>query len=77
MNSERLLEAFSKIGDDPDRIQQLRKIAIALAVSGKLDKGAATLSPRQVLDAVDRVKADLAKRGIISKSKKVILKIIY
>jgi type I restriction enzyme, S subunit len=70
MNSERLLEAFSKIGDDPDRIQQLRKIAIALAVSGKLDKGAATLSPRQVLDAVDRVKADLVKRGVIPKPKK-------
>ncbi len=69
MNSERLLEAFSKIGDDPYRIQQLRKIAIALAVSGKLDKGAATLSPRQVLDAVGRVKADLAKRGIIPKPK--------
>ena len=70
MNSELLLEAFSKIGDDPDCIQQLRKIAIALAVSGKLDKGAATLNPRQVLDAVDRVKADLAKRGIIPKAKK-------
>lgn len=70
MNTERLLEAFSKIGDDSDHIQQLRKIAIALAVAGKLDKGAATLSPRQVLDAVDRVKADLAKRGIIPKPKK-------
>jgi type I restriction enzyme S subunit len=70
MNSERILEAFSKIGDDHDSIQQLRKIAIALAVSGKLDRGAATLSPRQVLGAVDRVKADLVKQGIIPKPKK-------
>ena len=70
MSADRLLEAISKIGDDPDRIQQLRKIAVALAVSGKLDKGAATLSPSQMLEALDRVKAALAKRGAIAKPKR-------
>ncbi|THD81075.1 hypothetical protein E7811_17510 [Aliigemmobacter aestuarii] len=71
MNAQRLLAAFSKIGDDPDRIQQLRKIAVALAISGKLDNGAASMTPSEVLNAVNRVKAALAKRGAIPKPKRM------
>lgn len=71
MNAQRLLAAFSKIGDDPDRIQQLRKIAVALAISGKLDNGATSMTPSEVLHAVNRVKAALAKRGAIPKPKRM------
>lgn len=70
MNAQRLLAAFSRIGDDPDRIQQLRKIAVALAISGKLDNGATSMPPSEVLEAVNRVKAALAKRGEIPKPKR-------
>jgi type I restriction enzyme S subunit len=45
MNAERLLTTISKIGDDPDRIQQLRKVAVALATSGKLNGVATSLRP--------------------------------
>ena len=71
MNAQRLLAAFSKIGDDPDRIQQLRKIAVALAISGKLENGATSMTPSEVLQAVNRVKAALAKRGEIPKPKRM------
>lgn len=71
MNAQRLLAAFSKIGDDPDRVQQLRKIAVALAISGKLDNGATSMTPSEVLHAVNRVKAALAKRGAIPKPKRM------
>ncbi len=36
MNAEQFLDALSQAGDDPERIRQLRKIAVALAVTGKL-----------------------------------------
>ena len=71
MNAQRLLTAFAKIGDHPDRIDQLRKIAVALAISGKLDNGAASMTPSQILDAVNRVKAGLEKRGAIPKPKRM------
>ena len=63
MSFDRLLASFEKIGDDPDRIQQFRKIAIALAISGKLDDPATTMSPEEILAAVELVKAALIKRG--------------
>lgn len=71
MNAQRLLAAFYKIGDDPDRIQQLRKIAVALAISGKLDNGATSMTPSEVLQAVNRVKAALVKRGEVPKPKRM------
>jgi hypothetical protein len=44
MKVERLLHAFSMIGEDPARIQQLRQVAVALAVAGELGSGNATLT---------------------------------
>jgi type I restriction enzyme S subunit len=70
MNAERLLAAFSKIGDDPDRVQQLRKITVALAMSGRLDNGAATMSPSQLMRAVDLMRANLIQRGASPKATK-------
>lgn len=70
MSFDRLLASFDKIGDDPDRIQQFRKIAIALAISGRLDDSSATMSPEEILGAVERVKATLIKNGKLPKQKK-------
>jgi len=71
MKVERLLHAFSMIGEDPARIQQLRQVAVALAVAGKLDSSNATLSPRDMMQAVEEVKADLVRRRAIPKPKKL------
>lgn len=71
MKVERLLHAFSLIGEDPARIQQLRQVAVALAVAGKLDTGNATLSPRDMMHAVEEVKADLVRRRVIPKPNKL------
>lgn len=57
MKVERLLHAFSMIGEDPARIQQLRQVAVALAVAGRLDTGNATLSPRDMMHAVEERQA--------------------
>lgn len=70
MKAERLIEALSMVGDDPARIQQLRQIVVALAISGKLDNDEATLSPSQVLEAINSVKAELVRQKSIPKPKK-------
>jgi type I restriction enzyme S subunit len=71
MNTDRLLHAFSMIGEDPARIQQLRQVAVALAVAGKLGSERADLSPREMMRAVEQVKVDLFKRGAITKPKQL------
>lgn len=71
MKVEQLLHAFSMIGEDPARIQQLRQVAVALAVAGKFDSGNANLSPRDMMHAVEEVKADLVRRRAIPKPKKL------
>lgn len=71
MKAEKLLQTFSMIGEDPARIQQLRQIAIALAIVGKLGSDDATLSPREIMLAVEKVKADLFKRRVIPKPKEL------
>lgn len=69
MNADRLLHAFSMIGEDPARIQQLRQVAVALAIAGKLCADPSALSPRNTLRAVEQVKADLYKQRAIPKPK--------
>jgi type I restriction enzyme S subunit len=69
MNADRLLHAFSMIGENPARIQQMRQVAVALAIGGKLSADAAALSPREMLRAVEQVKADLYKQRAIPKPK--------
>lgn len=69
MNADRLLHAFSMIGEDPARIQQLRQVAVALAIAGKLSADPAALSPQEMLRAVEQVKAELYKQRAIPKPK--------
>ena len=69
MNADRLLHAFSMIGEDPARIQQLRQVAVALAIAGKLSADPVALSPQEMLRAVEQVKAELYKHRAIPKPK--------
>jgi type I restriction enzyme S subunit len=69
MNADSLIHAFSMIGEDPARIRQLRQVAVALAIAGKLNAGRAALSPREMLRAVEQVKTDLYKQRAIPKPK--------
>lgn len=71
MNAEHLLSALPKLGEDPDQIQRLRKIAVALAVSGKLDDRDTSLSSAQLLEAVELTKTALVEQGVLSKQRKV------
>jgi len=69
MNTGLLLAALPLIGDDPDRVNQIRKIVVALAITGKLDSRAVSLRPAQIIESVVRVKTELAKQGAIPKQK--------
>ena len=69
MNAGLLLTTLPLIGDDPERVNQIRKIVVALAITGKLDSRAVSLPPAQILESVDRVKAALAKQGSLRKKK--------
>ena len=70
MNLPLLLKALSSVGDDPDRVNQIRKIVVALAITGKLDAHTISLRPAQIAESIDRVKAALVKRGSLQKQKK-------
>jgi type I restriction enzyme S subunit len=70
MNLLLLLKALSSVGDDPDRVNQIRKIVVALAITGKLDAHTISLRPAQIAESIDRVKAALVKRGSLQKQKK-------
>lgn len=48
MNADQLLKLFNLLGDAPETIQQLRKLVIALAISGKLS------TQGEIKDVVDR-----------------------
>ncbi len=70
MNADRLLAVVSKIGNNPNHIQQLRKIIVTLAVSGKLNSGGTTFEPSEILDAVENQRHDLVKQGTLRKQKR-------
>ena len=70
MNLPLLLKALSSVGDDPDRVNQIRKVVVALAITGKLDAHTISLRPAQIAESIDRVKAALVKRGSLQKQKK-------
>ena len=71
MNADGLLGAFSMIGENPAHIQQMRQVAVALAIAGKLSSGNSTLKPAEMLRAVDEVEAEISKRRAVPKPKKL------
>ena len=68
MNADRLLEAFNRLGDEPDTVQQFRKLVVGLAMSGKLvapDKAA--LAPSNLLKQIEAKKRALVQQGVLRK----------
>ncbi len=68
MNADRLLDAFHLLGDDPETVQQLRKLAVGLALSGKLLASTqATLTPSDLREEIRARKQALIKQGSLRK----------
>jgi type I restriction enzyme S subunit len=64
MKSERLLDGFSLLGDEPATIQQFRKLVVGLAISGKLVvDGDKTNDPVRLLKRIEESKAAQLKQG--------------
>jgi len=71
MNADRLLHAFSMIGEAPTRVQQLRQVVVALAIAGTLGARSDTPSTDALFCAVEEVKSELYKPRKIPKPKKL------
>ncbi|MBR1366343.1 restriction endonuclease subunit S [Bradyrhizobium ottawaense] len=62
MNAERLLEAFDRLGDDPETVQQFRKLVIGLAMSGKLTTpDDVVIDPASMLEQIEKKKGLLLR----------------
>jgi len=68
MNAERLLDAFDRLGDEPDTVQQFRKLVVGLAMSGKLlEPDEAALAPSSLLSQIEAKKRVLVQQGMLRK----------
>lgn len=68
MNADRLLDAFSRLGDEPDTVQQFRKLVVALAISDKLvGADEAALTNSNLLNQIDEKKRALVQQGVLRK----------
>jgi type I restriction enzyme, S subunit len=66
MNADRLLDAFERLGDEPEAIQQFRKLVVGLAVSGKFDiSDDAMTDPASLLKQVEARKRSLVQQGAL------------
>lgn len=66
MNAERLLDGFNLLGDGPETVQQLRKLVIGLAISGKLIvAGEETIEPTDLLRLIEARKRALIQQGVL------------
>lgn len=69
MNTERLLEAFNRLGDEPETVQQFRKLVIGLAMSGKLVAPDQTvIEPGYLFKQIEAKKALLIQQGALQKA---------
>ena len=68
MNADRLLDAFNRLGDEPDTVQQFRKLVVGLAMSGKLvTPDEAALAPSDLLKQIEAKKRALVQQGVLRK----------
>ena len=68
MNSERLLEAFNRLGDEPETVQQIRKLVIGLAMSGKLvAPDEVVIDPASLFKQIEEKKVLLIQQGVLRK----------
>ncbi len=69
MNAALLIALSEAISDHPFHVQQLRKIVVALAVSGRLDKREESLSRDELLVMLEEVRASLVAKRLLPKQK--------
>jgi type I restriction enzyme, S subunit len=68
MNAEHLPEAFNRLGDEPETVQQFRKLVIGLAMSGKLvAPDEPVIDPASLLTQIEAKKRVLIQRGVVRK----------
>ena len=68
MNAERLLDAFDRLGDEPETVQQFRKLVVGLAISGKLlAPDEAAVDPSNLLKQIETKKRALVQQGLLRK----------
>lgn len=68
MNAERLLDAFNRLGDEPETIQQFRKLVVGLAMSGKLvAPDEAAMDPSSFLKQLEAKNRILVQQGALRK----------
>ena len=68
MNAARLLDGFNLLGDEPETVQQVRKLVVGLAVSGRLvvtDEEA--IEPADLLKLIEARKLALIQQGVLRK----------
>lgn len=69
MNADRLLEAFNRLGDEPETVQQFRKLVIGLATSGKLvAPDEAAIDSVSLFKQIEAKKVLLVQQGVLLKS---------
>ena len=69
MTPEDFREALCRFGDHPDRIAELRKVAVGLAIAGHWKAGADMRCAADLAGAMEAKKASLVGAGAISKPK--------
>jgi type I restriction enzyme S subunit len=69
MTPEDFREALCRFGDHPDRIAELRKVAVGLAIAGHWKAGADMRCAADLAGAIEAKKASLVGAGAISKPK--------
>lgn len=70
MNDDHLLKAFDRLGDEPETVQQFRKLVIGLALSGKLvAPNDVSIDPANLLKQIEAKKRDLVQQGVVRKQK--------
>ncbi len=67
MNAERLLACFNLIGDEPETVQQFRKLVVGLALSGKLTAGEVSTDVATLVSLIEERKGALVQEGQLRK----------
>jgi len=68
MKANRLLDGFNLLGDEPETVQQFRKLVVGLAVAGKLTAtGEATTDASTLMKLIDEKKRALIQKGQLRK----------
>lgn len=69
MNAEQLTLAFERGGDAPEHVQRLRKLVVASAITGRIEKSGHFEGPSSILNAAELTKEKLFKAKEIPKPK--------